>query len=132
MKEQSRKEIEAAGQRTFSHLPCGETSRDGDLKEKKMKPRFSLEKHQEVGKELKVIRDYLVTLTVEINNAYPLREKVSRRALKACNAIDELRSSLDGCFCGEYPREDYRGIYYGPSEVDFRRMLTSSKQKDTG
>ena len=95
-----------------------------------MKPRFSLEKHQEVGKELRVIRNHLVTLSVEICNAYPKNSKECRRARKACDAIEELRSSLDNYFCGEYPCEDYRGIYYGPSEIDFRRMLSSSKQKD--
>ncbi len=69
-----------------------------------MKPRFSLEKHQEVGKELQVNRNYLSGLSVEICNAYPKRSKECRRATKALNAIDELRSSLDNCFCKEYPK----------------------------
>ena len=77
-----------------------------------MKPRFLFEKHQEVGKELKVIRDHLVTLSEEIWKAYPKTEQVSRRATKALNAIDELRSSLDNCFLEEYPGEDYRNVYF--------------------
>ena len=64
-----------------------------------MNPRFSFEKHQEVGKELKVIRDHLVTLTTEICNAYPKQATVSRRAIKASDAIEELRNLLDDCFC---------------------------------
>ena len=82
-----------------------------------------------MGKELKVIRDHLVTLTVEICNAYPKQAAVSRRAEKASDAIEELRNLLDGCFCEEYPDKDYRGIYYGLTKIDFRRMLASSEQK---
>ena len=96
-----------------------------------MKPRFSFEKHQEVGMELKVIRNYLSTLSVEICNAYPLQEKVSRRARRACDAIEELRSSLENCLCKKYSQEDCRDVYYGPTRVDFRRMLASSKEKNT-
>ena len=96
-----------------------------------MKPRFSFEKHQEVGKELKVIRNHLLRLSVEICNAYPKQEKVSRQSEKAYEAIDGLRNVLDNCFLEEYPDEDYRGVYYGKMEIDFRHLLASSKQKDT-
>ena len=80
-----------------------------------MKPRFSFEKHQEVGKELKKIRDYLVWLSVEVGTAYPKTERVSRQAFRAHEAVDKLRSLLDDCFCEEYPYEDEQGVYFGQS-----------------
>ena len=77
-----------------------------------MKPRFSFEKHQEVGKELKVIRDHLLKLSVEIRTAYPKQAKVSRQSEKVYKAIDELRNVLDDCFFEEYPDEDYGNFLF--------------------
>ena len=66
---------------------------------------FSFEKHNEVGEELQPMRDYLTKLYCEIAKAYPVNSKVVRRANKASRALDELRSALDDCVCGEHPEK---------------------------
>ena len=95
-----------------------------------MKPRFSLEKHREVGEELSVISNYMRKLSIEICNAYPKQARVSRQSRQAEEAINKLQSLLDDCFCEEYLDEDHRGVYYSREKVDFRHLLASSKQKD--
>lgn len=101
----------------------GETTalRDALIGEAMGKPKFSFQKHQNTGSKLKKIRQELLTLSVEIGNSYPNASKVCRRANKAVEAIDELRSELDSQLFKDCPTEtsgdDWKGVYYGTTHL---------------
>lgn len=59
------------------------------------KPRFTIEKHQEIGRRLyKLIEDY-AHLRTEIANAFPINTPVVKEANKARNHYRELRNQLE-------------------------------------
>lgn len=84
------------------------------------KGQISFERHVEIGNELKRIRGLLVTLAVEIGNAYPVtgqKGKAYRALGKAYSSIDQVRSELEERMYEEYPQEANTHIYYGESSL---------------
>jgi hypothetical protein len=74
---------------------------------------LTLKEHIAWGKELVTMRERLVTLTVEISNAYGV--KAGDTANKCLKAIDALRSLLDNHVFTEQPGRDTREnihVYY--------------------
>ena len=69
------------------------------------KPRFSFERHKDVGSRLRAMRSELIELSVEIRNAYPLKSKVYRLSDKPVEAIDQLRSALYSQLFEDCPNE---------------------------
>ena len=75
------------------------------------KPGLPLEQHEKLGLELQVMRDRLVSITVELSKAYP--HKISDIASKAYQVIDSLRNVLDDKVCGENPNfKNATKVYY--------------------
>jgi hypothetical protein len=56
---------------------------------------FDFDKHTALGQELCEMRNRLLSVSIELSNAYGVTSKVSKRADRAYNAVDELRSILD-------------------------------------
>lgn len=76
---------------------------------------LTLERHQALGPELKAVRDQLLTLAVEIGNAYPKQSRQARAAEKAYQALDGLRCAMDDAVCHENQGDtalDLCRIYY--------------------
>ena len=67
------------------------------------KPRFSLQEHQNAGKELKEIYGRLVKLNVCIHNGYPKNGEESKAASSATEAVQHLMSTMDDAVCLENP-----------------------------
>ena len=80
------------------------------------KPRFSFEKHKDVGSRLRAMRSELLELSVEIRNAYPEKSEVHRLSHKPVEAIDELRSGLDNQLFEDCPTETagdgWKDVYF--------------------
>lgn len=70
-----------------------------------MKPKFSLEEHDEASVKLQKIRDYLTFLTVELSNSYASSTGISKKAKKAAQAADKLRFALADELHKEAPSE---------------------------
>jgi hypothetical protein len=89
------------------------------------KPKFSFDKYKNIGSKLKRIRNDLLTLSVEVDNAYPHTSKVARGSTKAVEALDKLRSDLENQMCTDYPAEtsgdNWKGIFYGTPRLDVVR-----------
>lgn len=73
---------------------------------------LSLEQHARIGLRLSAIRDELVTLGVEIANAYPKADKLNRLS-HADEHVDKLRSALDDKLAIEFP-DDWKSSTYYP------------------
>jgi hypothetical protein len=56
---------------------------------------LTLAEHRLLGAQLHSIRQYLVSASVRLSNAYPVSGKSVRRIDKACRALDELRSEME-------------------------------------
>jgi hypothetical protein len=82
--------------------------------EMKSKKGFSLEQHEQIAHDLKVIRDRLLKMVVHINKHYPL--PIANKAVKAETSIDRLRDLLEREFYKEYHglTSDERGKVYYP------------------
>ncbi len=81
------------------------------------KSRFSFEKHRDAGQKLKELRAILQTLSVDIANSYPRKSKTHQCAMKAVEAVDNLRYELDSQLFRDCPdktsRDEWKGIYFG-------------------
>ncbi|MFH1034346.1 MAG: hypothetical protein V1806_07555 [Pseudomonadota bacterium] len=69
----------------------------------KRKPGFTLARHEELGIALQPIRDFLVHLSVEIDNTYPRQSREALAARKAADAVDLLQCKLDDAVFRENP-----------------------------
>lgn len=79
----------------------------------KRKSGLTMARHREIGAELRVMRDTLVTLAVEIGNAYPVTSRHYGVGERAWTAVDRLRSRLDSAMFVEHPDEASTKVYYG-------------------
>lgn len=101
----------------------------------KSKKKISFERHVEIGDELKRTRTFLVTLAVEVGNAYPLTGKKGKayRALeKAYSSIDQARSELENRMYEDYPQEANTHIYYGESSSSEITIEQNSNNRTQG
>lgn len=59
------------------------------------KPRFTIEQHEKMAKELLFLRDRIGQISVAISEAYPFSLGLCDLATKAQKNIDEMRNRLD-------------------------------------
>lgn len=59
------------------------------------KPRFTMEQHEKMAKELLFLRDRIDQISEIISEAYPLSLGLCDQATMAREHIDEMRSGLD-------------------------------------
>ena len=65
------------------------------------KPRFSVEEHDRIGRELQIFDIRLCALATKIDKAYPRNEKAYGKAIQAREAIRLLCSDLANLVCKE-------------------------------
>ena len=76
---------------------------------------LSLERHKEIGRLLKDMNRQLVSLSVEVGNAYPTtgeKAKPYKHISQAINALSKARSCAEENCAQEHPDWD-TSIYYG-------------------
>jgi len=77
------------------------------------KTKFTIEEHNILGENLQKMRDYLLSITVEISKAYPVTGKELAKANKALTVIDSFRSTMDDTICKEHQKEEnITKVYY--------------------
>jgi hypothetical protein len=77
------------------------------------KEKMTLSDHKQMARDLKIMRDRLVKMTVFINRSYAL--PVAKKAAKASDAIDRLRDALEKEFFKEWhgiTNDEKDKIYY--------------------
>jgi len=79
----------------------------------KKKHGLTVGEHINIGAHLKVIRDELVHMSVQIGNAYPKASPQDNKVVRATNYVDSLRCLLDDCACREHPHHFDVNWYYG-------------------
>lgn len=80
------------------------------------KPRLTHEQHREIGAALHRIRNELITLSVQVANAYPrsgAEAKPGRDLDAALHRIDRARSNLEDALFHEHPQADIHVYYPG-------------------
>lgn len=77
-----------------------------------MKTRFTLAQHQAVGGELHQMRDRLLTLSIEVDHAYPRNHPFPRALTRALDALDAARSAGDDAHAADQPDEFTPTTYY--------------------
>jgi hypothetical protein len=65
------------------------------------KPRFNMEQHEKMAKELLFLRDRIGQISAVISKAYPFSLGICDQADKAQRNIDEMRNRLDSEVHGE-------------------------------
>lgn len=78
------------------------------------KSKLTLERHEQLGRDLYELQARLTALAVELGNAFPMRTGLYKQAGKACAAISGLRSALDAQMFSDYPQlgEEAKHVYY--------------------
>jgi hypothetical protein len=82
----------------------------------KRKPGLSLERHKEIGKELKQMHNDISSLLVEVGNAYPIsgkRGKALKHIQQISNSLIEARSELENLLFQDFPDDATTKFYYG-------------------
>ena len=59
------------------------------------KPRFTMEQHEKMAKELLFLRNRIIQVSKAIDKAYPSSLGICDQGLKARQNIDEMRNRLD-------------------------------------
>ena len=80
---------------------------------------LTLERHREIGGELKEMFNKLIDLTVEVGNAYPVTGDRGRpyiRLSKAHKEISIARSILEDLLYAEHPEDATIDFYYNGKE----------------
>lgn len=76
------------------------------------------QRHEEIGMELKAIRDRLMALHTEVSNAYPKQDRHSKTAVqrlgRALAHLDQVRNALEELYARQHPDTWSTDIYYGP------------------
>jgi hypothetical protein len=80
------------------------------------KPRLNAERHQQLGKELAWLHNYLVYRSAEILNAYPRTSEAYKRANRVYEQVDRLRWALENQAFEDCP--DAEVAWYAPSMPD--------------
>jgi hypothetical protein len=94
----------------------GHDKQKGNLK-MKTKQRLTSEEHQTIGAELHAIRGRLFAVGHCVLEAYPKQSRAVMAYLKAADALDRLRSELDGTAYMEHPTDFSTKWYYsGPAD----------------
>lgn len=75
--------------------------------------KLSIEEHIQLGDKLKKIREELVDIIGLVSKQYPKTSTARRKATKAFDSVDLLRSALDDIVCSEFPDYGERtSVYY--------------------
>lgn len=85
----------------------------------KLNKRMRWEERQEIGRKLKEIYDYLLTLSVKTSNTYGVSKKAGKVAHAAALAVSAVQCELDNRVFAEHPGRDEREllhVYYGREE----------------
>jgi hypothetical protein len=82
----------------------------------RIKPRFTFEKHQEVGSKLKQIIVQYREVRLEIVNAFPDNTPASKEAHEVLNKLNELKNKLDNEFYNLKEAKELKSPYYGEEE----------------
>jgi hypothetical protein len=92
------------------------------MRTKKSNPGLTIEQHEELGAQLKAIRDQLVHIAVLVGNAYPLKTNAYKYAVKADDFVERLRTIMDDRLYDEHGNQllmagkDPNRVYYPPEE----------------
>jgi len=81
-----------------------------------MKNGLTFQRHLEIANRLKIIRDELNDLWMELSHAYPKNCQCVRqlaRMMRLGQIFDQLRSDLDSHLAKEHPEQFDPEIYYG-------------------
>jgi hypothetical protein len=76
---------------------------------------FTFNEHEENGKKLQQIYDYVLELSIRTANKYGLNDVVTKKANDAYKAISGLKSALDDKVCSEHPNKpdhEVTSVYY--------------------
>lgn len=77
--------------------------------------KLSPQEHENTGHDLRVIRNYLMGMSLRLADSYGKRSQARLRADRACYAIDKLRSELDGLMFQDLSNSAPASAYYGNS-----------------
>lgn len=81
------------------------------------RPGLTLEEHDQLGAELRQMRNRLLTISVQLSNRYT--KPFGRQCDQAIAALDKLRSDLEGQMSHENPRlEEPTRVYYGAMKAE--------------
>ncbi|NUK07477.1 hypothetical protein HRW18_05495 [Streptomyces lunaelactis] len=78
------------------------------------KPRLTEEQHAELGRKLAAMQSQLVSIHVQLLNAYPMQGAESRPARKidaAAKKLEDARSELENALFRDHPNAT-TGVYY--------------------
>ena len=76
------------------------------------KPGLTFDRHVEIGRCLYRIREELVRVSVELEDAYPLSARFPQAVNRARVALDRARDAGDVQLREESPDETHVGVYY--------------------
>jgi hypothetical protein len=83
----------------------------------KLPKKLTIEEHRVIGAELKLIRQYLITLSCKIPNTYGKTSRVGKQAVRVYEGIDHLRNVMENQMFVDCPGDGDTGIYYGENSV---------------
>lgn len=84
----------------------------------KKKPGLTLERHQEVGAELREMYHRLQSLAVEFSHAYPMSDGAYQELNKAVKALGSVRSGAEDNLFREHRDRATTKVYYGGGQPD--------------
>jgi hypothetical protein len=79
------------------------------------KPPLTIQRHKEIGARLSEIRDWLVSLSCEVQNTYGKTSRPGRLAEQALLSISRLRHQLDEQCYRDCPKEKDTIHFYYPN-----------------
>ncbi|HET8762384.1 MAG TPA: hypothetical protein VFM12_03160 [Gemmatimonadales bacterium] len=75
---------------------------------------LTLEQHREIGDKLKLIREYVTDLEIELTGSLPKSDRNVTAVRRMADDIESLRMRLEGIMSREHqPFEGMRRVYYG-------------------
>lgn len=79
------------------------------------KPRYTMDQHKDLGRELYEMRERLTRLVIELSAAYPMSCRGYKHLVKAKRWLDQARSAMDDELFkehGERPSHELLRVYY--------------------
>lgn len=70
------------------------------------KTKLTIEQHEQIGAELKKVRNQLMNIQMLILKSMNVNDRVATKSAVALNKVDELRSVLDGLLFKQHPNID--------------------------